>query len=195
MIAIIAALFVAGAGAVYTRRQPRIFFSAATVMIDQPKLLFRAENPGIVEKLSQLRLKYAGIARTSIVYRPVAERLDLPEGLVRRAISLGAIQRTLLMLIQAQARTPKLSQSISQAAAEELMKYAKAEQDSLQIPDEQKIVFTILDPALPGVKISPRNSRVITVTATSGILTLLVVFIGARLLSTRPRLPVPEPST
>jgi hypothetical protein len=182
-VALIFATGLAAGGAVLVLREPARFISAATVFIDQPQVKVAAD----IDKLSRLRLKYGGLARTNVTAAPVAEKLQLPERLVQRSLSSTIIPQSLLFTIEARTRGAKSAQEIAQAAAEQIAVYAKQEQDATQIPANEQVRLSVVINADRGVKFAPPSSRLITVSVLAGVLGLAFGYVVMRLIAAESR--------
>lgn len=183
LVALIFGLGLAAGGALLVLRQPARFLSFATVLIDQPQAIADSKDASIVDKLSRLRFKYGGLARTSLVAAPVATKLELPERLVLRSINSTIIQQTLLFTIEARAGRPATAQRIAQATAEQIAVYAQQEQDADQVPADRQIRLEVVIPADRGVKFTPTNSRLYTITGLGGVLGLIAGYVLMRLIA------------
>jgi hypothetical protein len=162
-------------------RQPARFLSAATVLIDQPVAIANSNDASIVDKLSRLRLKYGGLARTSVIAGPVAQKLELSDRLVVRSVSSTIVPQTLLFTIEARARGAMLAQKIAQAAAEQVAAYAQQEQEANAIPADKQFKLTVVINADRGFKFTPTNSRLMAVAAVGGLMGLAFGYVLMRL--------------
>jgi hypothetical protein len=164
----------AGIAAASVLRQPARYSSRAVLVIDQPGLIARSLSEGVLVKLNQLRTKYALLARTVQVTKPVADKTGLPPGLIAGAINVSLPGPSLIMVVEAKTGQPPISRVVADAAAEQLVALVKAEQDAAKpaIAPESRILLTIAAPAQPGVKILPTRDRAMTVGALWGVLAL-----------------------
>jgi hypothetical protein len=166
----------------YVMRQPARFLSAATVMIDQPARLAEGTAADI-DKLSRLRLKYVGLIRTTVTAGPVAEKLGVPEPIIRRSLAGTIIPQSLLFTVESRARRPELAQRVAQAGGEQIAAYAKQEQDSLGIAPEKQFKLTVVVAAEPGAKFSPTTSRLQAVAVAGGVIGIATGYIFMRLIA------------
>src|SRR2546423_6018149 len=86
LIAVVAALIVGGVAGAFVATGQATWRAQATLLIDQPQALTGTNDPGVVNKLNLLRLKYATLAVTPLVTRPVAQRLGIAPGEVARSL-------------------------------------------------------------------------------------------------------------
>jgi capsular polysaccharide biosynthesis protein len=190
-VALLAGLIFAGVGAAYEKRRPKVFQSAATMVIDQPNAIVEAGGEGVILKLNQLRVKYGTLMRTLALIEPVAKKLNLPIGAVARAIGVVVPGQSLVMGITGRTGSPTQSAAIANGMADELVDYLKSEQDAapVKIPPDKRIIFKVVARAQPGFKVSPTDQRVLAVGAIGGVIALLVFYLGMPLLGELRRRP------
>ena len=177
-------LIAGGFAASSVLREPALYSSRAVLLIDQPGLIARSGSEGVLTKLNQLRVKYALLAKTAQITKPVADKTGLPQGLIARAITIVLPGPSLVLTVEARAPQPPIARAIADAAAEAMIALIKGEQDAAKIAADTRILMSIAAPAQPGVKILPTRSRAMTVGAMWGVLALaatiaLVETVGA----------------
>lgn len=156
---LVAAAVLAGGGVAAAAMSETRFASASSVAIDQVRGIVIAESPSILEKLSRLRFKYAGLIGTREFSDPVAERLGLPTGVVSRALYAEANPASLVMVVGARSSDADTARSIAQAAGEYLVEYVAAEQEAAGIPPELRFEFRVVTPAYPAVALDEPMRR------------------------------------
>ena len=171
----IAGVLAGGLGANAVLRQDPRYLSRAILQIDQARAIVGASSQGPVEKLNQLRTKYALIARTRRITATVAQKTGLPEGVIAGGISVALPGPSLLLLVDARAGDPAVARTIADAVAEELVALVKAEMDAAKIPEDDRITMAVVAPAQPGAKFEPTRSRAMTTGTLAGILSLIGV--------------------
>jgi hypothetical protein len=142
------------------------------LIIDQPGLIARSGSEGVLTKLNQLRVKYALLAKTVQITKPVADKTGLPQGLIGAAVNVVLPGPSLVLVVEARAPQPPIARVIADATAEALIALLKAEQDAAKIAADSRILLTIAAPAQPGVKFLPTRDRAMTVGALWGVLAL-----------------------
>jgi hypothetical protein len=133
--------------------------------------------------LSRLRIKYGDLAGTRAMLDPVAERLNVDVGVVRRTSRVLVPPPSLLMFSRGESGNPARAQQVAQTMAEEMVTYADDEQRSAGVAPDQRIVLSVVTPATPPLKIRPEASRAVRVAALGGLLTLAVLYVLQRLLA------------
>lgn len=182
--ALLAALVVAGLFAAQEKRRPPLYQATATMVIDQQNAIIDSGTEGIIVKLNQLIRKYATLMSTLAVTEPVAKRLNVSPGLVAGSLEVAVPGNSLVMVIASRTGSPKRSQDIANSMADELASFLKREQDAapVTIPESRRIVFRVVSRALPGIQISPTDSRVLAVGSIAGAITLVGVYLGVPVL-------------
>lgn len=140
------------------------------LVIDQPVLIAKAGSEGVLVKLNQLRTKYALLARTRQVTKPVSDKTGLPEGLIAGAVNVQLPGPSLLLIVEAKSLQPGTARVIADAAAQELITLVANEMKAQKITDDFKIVLTLVSPAQPGGKILPTRDRAMSVGGLVGVL-------------------------
>jgi capsular polysaccharide biosynthesis protein len=183
IVAAVVAIPVAGLLATAVLQQNAVYASSATLILDQPAALAASNNEGYVLKLSRLRVKYGDLAGTRVLLDPVAERLNLDVGAVRRTSRVQVPPPSLLIFSGGVSGNPARAQQVAQTMAEEMIAYAEEEQRSAGVAPEQRIVLSVVTPAPPAQKIQPEASRAVRVAAIGGMVTLVVLYVLQRLLA------------
>lgn len=124
-----------------------VFQSRTTLAIDQVTGIAASDGPAVIEKLSRLRLKYAGLLTTDVFSRPISDELDLPEGRVERALFSNTPPASLLLFVGGRDEDPTVARAVAETAAEQVVAYVEAEQAEAGIPAERRFTFTIVTPA------------------------------------------------
>jgi capsular polysaccharide biosynthesis protein len=184
--ALVAACIFAGlAGAVVLKEKAK-YESSSVVELHQAKV-FTDSGPGPVTKLNALRARYASLAETQAVLAPVGTKVGLPPGQVGRAVTVVIGAPSLLMRPTARTTSPKLSQQLADAMADELTAYAQKEQTDDKIAPGDQVQLRVVQRALPGVKVSPDSSRALAAAAIVGVLVLAGVYTLLQLVIGRTR--------
>lgn len=166
--AVIAAVVVAGEQTKYR--------SAATMAIDQPRAIAASGDAGVVSKLSTLRTKYTGLARTQVFDQPIADRLNINVNAVRAQLFASAPANSLLIQIGAVTANRGLSQRLAEAASSALTDYVQKEQQDARIPAGSQFTITEVTPAGVGIKVSPTRRRMLGAAGLAGLLGFAAVF-------------------
>jgi capsular polysaccharide biosynthesis protein len=155
-------------------------------LIDQPRSIAASTDPGVVNKLSTLRLKYTGLVGTARIADPVAKKLRLSPLRVEHDLSSLADQTSLLIFVIARDSNPAIAQGVAQAAAAQVVDDAAQQQRAYKIPSQFQYFFSVVTPATPPLKIEPTDKRVGAVGAVGGVLAGAAAFLVLRLLPRRP---------
>lgn len=119
-----------------------VWQSRATLLIDQPQAIAVSQDPGIIEKLSRLRFKYAGLVGTSDFADRVED--DTESGSAQLLASVPA--DSLLLHVGARGDRDAV-QGLSDAGAAALIGYVDRELDELELAPEQRFTLSVVSPA------------------------------------------------
>jgi capsular polysaccharide biosynthesis protein len=183
--ALIAGLLVGGLAAAAVLRQTPVYLSRSILLIDQPHLLIGGPGEGVVLKLNQLRLKYALIAHTPRITSGVAKRIGLPDAQVAGRINVTLPGPSLILLVEGRSDDRRKARLIANGAGEELVAFVKAEMDANKIPEQDRIVMSVVAAAQAGAKVEPSRSHAMAIGSISGILALTSTFILVDILKQR----------
>jgi capsular polysaccharide biosynthesis protein len=150
--------------------------SVATMAIDQPRAIAASGDAGVVSKLSTLREKYTGLARTQVFDQPIADKLGVNVNAVRAQLFASAPANSLLIQIGAVTGNRAMSQRLAEAASSALTDYVQNEQQNAHIPSASQFTITEVTPAGPGVKVSPTRRRMVGAAGLAGLLGFAAVF-------------------
>lgn len=187
VLAVLAFTGFATAGALVVGRQTQRYSSTALLAIDQPLLVAGSRDAGPVEKLSRLRLQYAGLMRTDTVAVPVGEEVGLASAVVASRLSATAVPNSLLIAVTASGPTAEAARRLAGAAAVQLVSYAQLSQDRYSIPSGQQIVLTVVSEARDGAAVRRSDRTVATVAAFLGLVGAALVLAIASLVRRRDR--------
>ena len=162
--------------------RPAEYASHATLLIDQPRALAASGSEGLVVKLSRLRVKYADMASADVVVNPVAKEVGVEPADVRRETFAFVPPQTLTVVVTAQSGDAERARQLSQVLADELSDFTAAEQEGLDIPEDQQVTLSVIDEATRGSKIAPTNRRALSVAVVAFVLAGLAVAVGIPLL-------------
>ena len=164
---------------------PSQYVSQATLLIDQPRALAASGSEGLVVKLSRLRVKYADLASADVVIDPVSQETGIRPADIRRETGAFAPPQTLTLVVTARSGDAERARQLSQAVAERLSTFTDQEQDSLDIPADQRVTLTVIDEAGRAAKAAPTAQRALTVGLLVFVFGTLVVAVGLPLLRDR----------
>ncbi|MDQ1696684.1 MAG: hypothetical protein QOJ03_2037 [Frankiaceae bacterium] len=158
--ALVVGLAVGAVAAYAVKHSSPTFQSQALLEIDQAHALASSPDDGVMAKLSRLRYKYAGLIRTEVFAKPVATNTNLSRGVVNNALYAVVDPSSLLLAVGARANTADKAQSIANAASQQLVDFARTEQETNKIPVTLRVTFTIVTPADTVGKVSPTQRRI-----------------------------------
>lgn len=175
--ALIAGVLAAGLVAAYILQTPPRYESLAVLIIDQPSQIAGGTGEGVISKLNQLRVKYSVLARTRRLTDPVAMRLKLPVSTVARSIRVALPGPSLVMVVSARTGSRKHAQQIANEMATELINFVKAEMEAAKVPDDKRIVFSLVAPAQPGIRVEPTTDRALYDGMVGGVVAAVAVLV------------------
>lgn len=187
ILALLIGAIVAAGGAAAVLRQDPLYFSRATLLIDQPRAVATSPDEGPIVKLSRLRFKYAGLVSTSRIAGPVARDLHLSVSRVRRAVRGVIDPLSLLLFVDVRMDDRSLVLRVAQQTAMQVIADAQQEQTSLGVQPKDRFEFSLVDQASVPDKIAPSGNRATAVAAVGGSLAAAAVYVLMRLLFGRRR--------
>jgi hypothetical protein len=147
--------------------------STAVLLIDQPAGLSVAQDAGLIDKLSRLRFKYAGLVTTATFAEQVASAAGTSAEETQEALFSTADPGSLLLHVGARHDDPLEARELAGAAAQEVVQYAAEEQAEAAVPDENRFAFQIVTPAIEGQRMpDPLDRYGIAATILGGALAL-----------------------
>jgi capsular polysaccharide biosynthesis protein len=162
--------------------------SRATLSIGQPKALAESSDVGVLDKLDRLRLKYAALADTLPITRPVAARTHESPDAVRDDTTVVVGAESLLMFPTAHASTRTAARESAQVLAEEIVRYADRVQQRAGVPAAEQYDFSIIEPARTAKKISPTTRTAVGAAVFSAIVAVAIAYVALQVVSARRRL-------
>ncbi len=190
VVLLLAALaFVLGAavaGAVTASAAPT-WQSTAVLDVDQPLVVAAADDSAVLDKLSRLRFKYAGLVGTERLALPVAEELGEDVEDVRDRLGSSAEPADLLLRVTGTAEDPDTARRTADAAARVLADFVEKEQVDDQVPAPQRVVLAIVDVAAPAERVGPARGQILVSAVLAGALLAGAVLLVAALSGLRDR--------
>ncbi|MCW2499564.1 MAG: hypothetical protein JWN87_1240 [Frankiales bacterium] len=181
LVAVLVAVVVAGAAGVVAHSGPTTWTSTSIVAIDAPKDVAAARDSGVLEKLSRIRYKYAGLVGTDTIATPTAERLKVPAADVRGRLTATALLTDLLLRLSCTERDAAAARRCSDALSASVLDYIRREQVTAGIPAAQRLVVQSVEKAGPALKLGPSRSRTFGLAALAGLVALgSVLLVAAR---------------
>lgn len=160
--ALLAAVLLAGLSAALTLRAPAAYRSVAVLLIDNPLALAASGNESTVNKLEQLRGKYATLANTDVIAGPVAEQLGLPVQEVADRTDVSPAAATLSLLVVARGDDPGETEALADTMAEGIGAFVAEEHLAHEIPETDRFVIEVVQDAGPAVQTAPSTERALT---------------------------------
>jgi capsular polysaccharide biosynthesis protein len=168
------------AGAVSSFRGKTVYTSTTVMLINDPYQLATSGSSEFVD-LDALRSKYAGLLGTDPIAQPVAASLHLSLDSVVGAVSAEVPTQSLLMQVEATWQTPTEAELVSQTAANQLTSYVNAENVRYNIPANDQISLTTVNPASPAVARRPSKSHALTLAVGLAVLGFALGFFSVQL--------------
>ena len=187
VLALVVAVLCAGFAAALSMRGPDRYQSFSVLLIDNPLALATSGNDATVNKLEQLRGKYATLASTEVVAGPVGETVGLPAGAVMARTDVRPAPATLSLLVVASGDDPVSTRELARAMANGLAEFVVDEHKRNAVPAADRFVLEVVQPATPPSKSSPSSDAALTAAA----ITFVVAISGAYLALQFLRPPVP----
>lgn len=181
LLALIVAVLAAALASLMVPNTKAGFTSTALVSLDEPKAVALARDGAILDKISKVRYKYAGLVGTDALAAPVAKRLHLQVGQVRGRMSAAALPTDLLLRLSCSGKTAAEARRCANALAASMVSYLAEEQTAYAIPVELQLIAVPVQAAGPGVQPAPRRKRVLVISLFVGALAgALVLALSAR---------------
>ncbi|MCW2544963.1 MAG: hypothetical protein JWM40_2515 [Frankiales bacterium] len=183
LLALIAAVLAAAFASLLVPDTRAGFTSVALVSLDEPKAVALARDGAILDKISRVRFKYAGLVGTDAIAGPVASKLHVPVAEVRGRLGAAAFSTDLLLRLSCSGKTSAEAARCANALAASVVDYVANEQTANGIPDAIQLVATSVQPAGPGAAAATHKKRVLGISLIVGVVAGAVV-LGA---AARPR--------
>ena len=181
VVGLLMALVAGGLGAVLALRGPITYTSRTVMLIDDPYELATSGSQGAYVNLDALRYKYAGLVNTQPIAGPVASKLHVPLDSVIRSVSATVPSSSLLMNIDATGRTPRFTQLLSQAVADQVTSYVQTEDAQYHVPANVQFTFTTVDPASVPLAQRPSRGKALTLAIGLAVLFFVLGLLGTQL--------------
>lgn len=178
MLAAAAAALIAilGAGLLVLPSGP-VWQSRAALLIDQPQAIAVSQDPGIIEKLSRLRFKYAGLVGTT----DFAELVEARAPDAGNAQLLASVPPDSLLLHVGARGDRDAVQDLSDAAAATLIRYVERELDGLKLEPAQRFTLSVVSPATAPQRLdSSRRGLAIAMILGAGLVAVASVALRRR---------------
>ena len=162
VLALVAAVLLAGVAAAWTLRAPDRYESVAVLIIDNPLALATSGNDATVNKLQLLRGKYATLAGTEVIAGPVADSLGMSTGEVIGRTQVIPAPSTLTLVVVAAGQQQAGTKELAAAMAEGISDFVEAEHERNGVPTADRFVLDVVQPATPAGKVSPTSDGALT---------------------------------
>lgn len=180
--ALLAAVLAAGLSAAVTLRAPAEYRSAAVLLIDNPLALATAGDDATVNKLQQLRGKYAALANTELIAAPVADELGMSVGAVIDSTVVEPTPATLSLLVTAKGDDAARTQALAAAMSTEIGTYVQAEHETYGVAQADRFSIRVVQEASPAIQTSPSSDRALSSAAVAFLVVLAVAYLALQLL-------------
>lgn len=187
VLALVAAVLLAGMAAAWSLRAPDRYESVAVLIIDNPLALARSGDDATVNKLQLLRGKYATLAATEVIAGPVAESLGLTPGEVIGRTSVLPLPSTLTLVVVADGSRQAGTQELAAAMADGIGEFVEDEHERFGVPAADRFAIDVVQPATRASKVSPTAAAALTSALVVFAIAIAVVYLALQLL----RPPVP----
>lgn len=180
--ALLAAVLLAGLSAAVTLRAPAEYRSAAVLLIDNPLALATAGDDATVNKLQQLRGKYATLANTELIARPVADELGIGVGEVIGATEVQPTPATLSLLVTATGPDPGRARALAAAMSEEIGAFVQAEHATYGVAEADRFSIRVVQEASPATQTSPSSDRAVSSAALAFLVVVVLAYFALQLI-------------
>lgn len=177
LTAVLLAVTAGAVAFVAVAHRDQTYLASTATLLDQPTAIARSQNPGVIDKLSRLRFKYAGILRSDSVVDPVAAKLNMNRGAVAGSIVSRGDTGSLLLFVGARATTRQKAVQLSNELARQLAAYIAKEQSEAAIPPIDRVSLRVVAPARGAALVSPTTRQRYVATA-GAIVVVLVLSLG-----------------
>lgn len=179
-VTVVVAVLGGAVGDLVVEQRPAVYAAQSAVTLDQPLTISQSQDAGVVDKLSRLRLKYAGELRSDPVVEAVATSTQQSVGTVRGALFTGQDPDSLILFIGARGSSPNVAQSLANAYAQQLQRFVQHEQTTNAIAPRDRLSLDILVPARYAAHVSPtRRQRLVGAGGAAVVAGLLVLGLAA----------------
>jgi capsular polysaccharide biosynthesis protein len=168
------------AGAVSSFKGKTVYTSTTVMLINDPYQLATSGSSEFLD-LDALRSKYSGLLDTDAIAQPVAASLHLSLNDAVGALSAQVPTQSLLLDVEATWGSPTEAQLISQTAANQLTSYVNGENARYNIPANDQISLTTVNPASPSVPKRPSKSHALTLAAGLAVIGFALGFFSVQL--------------
>ena len=149
------------------------YVAYASTLLDQPDAIAASQDAGVVDKLSRLRLKYAGLVHSDAVQAQAAITVDATRDDVQGRAIARLDPNSLLLQIGAAEPTQAKAVKLANALASALAGYVDREQAGARIAPTDRVTLEVVQPARSAVKALPTTRTKLT----SAVGTALVAFV------------------
>ncbi len=182
-VAALAAVLAAGVAGLAARGGAATFTSTALVSVDEPRAVAAAGDGGVIDKLSRIRFKYAGLVATDALATPVAAQLGVPVAKVRGRLSATVVPTDLLLRLNCSGPDGAAARRCADVLAASMVAFVAQEQSSNGIPPAQRLVMGQVQAAAGAVASGAHRGRTLGIAALAAALAASVA-LG---LAARPR--------
>jgi capsular polysaccharide biosynthesis protein len=175
VVATVLAVLSAFAAYAVTKNHKPSFRSQGAVTFDQPAKLAASTNAGVIDKLSRLRAKYIGLARSDNVIDAVAKEVSLTRQQVAPRLFTAADRNSLLLIVGARANKAQTARRIATAFANEIVVAVEQQQVKDKIADKDRFLASVVIQPRASVLISPTKRKSVTSGVVAGLLVFLAV--------------------
>jgi capsular polysaccharide biosynthesis protein len=159
---------------VAARRSPT-YVAMASTMLDQPLTVAQSQDAGVVDKLSRLRLKYAGIVRSDKVVAAAAVALGGSRDEVASREFARVDDGSLLLYIGATGTSRQQAVRTANALANALAAYVTQEQRSARIAARDQVELEVVAPARGARQVLPTTRQKLLSAFGSGLFAFVVL--------------------
>lgn len=182
---LVAGLLVGGVSGLALLGQGPTYTSQAVLLIDQPQAIAASGDPGVLQKLSQLRGKYAPLIDTDPVIERGSRLGDVPEKELRDHVSAVVPVNTLTLVVVGAGGSPSQARRVAHAGAAGLIAFAADEQETEGIAPDQQFEFELVATPDRTVKILPKWERVMAVAGTVWLLAGIAAYLALAAVAAR----------
>lgn len=185
ILAIALGLLAGGGAALYQRSRPAHYISEGVLLIDQPAVVAAAPDAGPLQKLQALRLQYVSLLKTETIAGPVSRQVHVPIPEVEGALAGLADPTTFTIGVVATTDSPAESNSLAQAATNQLASYVAKSQARIGVAPQSRVVLDEVTTPRAGTRISVSTTKVLLPAVIAFIVVAGVFLVIADLLRRR----------
>lgn len=176
VLILVACILVASTVFYYVKDNQTSYTASVKILVDQPQTMGSPAGASNLPKLQMLIPTYAQILMSRTIADKVAERVQgIDPQEVQASLVAAPIEKTEVLLVQVRNIDEQKAKEIATTAADSFIGGLQKQQDDAKVKPEDRIVASILDPAVDAIADAPQKRRSVLLS----ILATVIVSTGA----------------